>query len=103
VNDAGRSVEQEAASVQNSVNTSLAQAEADAAATRAVENSIAPPAPALTAEDEVQALEKCIAEQALETKPVISVDQMAATLQPAAAASPASPMPPVVDATKKVA
>ena len=100
VNDAGRSVEQEAASVQNSVNTSLAQAEADAAATRAVENSIAPPAPALTAQDEVQALEKSIAEQALETKPVISVDQMAAPLQPA---TPVPPVSPVVDATKKVA
>ena len=82
VNDAGRSVEQEAASVQNSVNTSLAPAAADAAATRAVENSIAPAHPALTAGDENAALETSIAEQARDVKPVISADQMAATLSP---------------------
>ncbi len=101
VNDAGRSVEQEAAKVQSSVNTSLTQAEADAMevkATQAVENSIAPPPPSsLTAIDEVQALEKSIAEQATEMKPVISADQMAATLQPAAPVSAAA------DAAKKVA
>jgi sec-independent protein translocase protein TatB len=99
VNDAGRSVEQEAAKVQSSVNTSLTQAEADAMevkATQAVENSIAPP-PSLTAIDEVQALEKSIAEQATEMKPVISADQMAATLQSAVPVSAAT------DAAKKVA
>jgi sec-independent protein translocase protein TatB len=102
VNDAGRSVEQEAASVQSSFNSSLAQAESDARAvetkvTQAVENSIAPPHAVLTAQDEVAALEKSIAEQAVAVKPVISAEQMAASLpQPAPAAS-------IPDAAKKVA
>ncbi len=100
VNDAGRTIEQEAASVQSSVNTSLAQAEADATATHAVENSIAPPHPVLTAQDEVQALEKSIAEQAVEVKSLISAEQMAASLpQPATGPTVAD----AVDATKKVA
>ena len=89
VNDAGRSVEQEAASVQSSVNTSLAQAESDALsaeakATHAVENSIAAPPVVLTAQDEVAALEKSIAEQAVsqiaEIKPMITAEQMTASL-----------------------
>jgi sec-independent protein translocase protein TatB len=86
VNEAGRNVEnvatnlqQEAASLQSSVNASVTKAESDA--TRAVENSIAAPVAGPTAHDEVQALEKSIAEQALESRPVISPDQMAATLQ----------------------
>jgi len=86
VNDAGRTVEQEAASVQSSVNTSLSQAKADAMqvkTTQAVENSIAPPHAALTAQDEVAALEQSIAEQAAEVKPMISAEQMSATLSPA--------------------
>ncbi len=103
VNDAGRSVEQEAASVQNSVNSSLAQAENDARtveanATQAVENSIAPPHPVFTAQDEVAALEKSIAEQAVttvaEVKPIISTQQMAASLPQASQA---------IDPAKKVA
>ena len=95
VNDAGRTVEQEAASVQSSVNTSLAQAESDALsaetkATRTVENSIAAPNAVLTAQDEVAALEKSVAEQATEQiaeiKPMISAEQMSATLSPTSAA-----------------
>ncbi len=111
VNDAGRSVEQEAASVHASVNTSLAQAEATvgsdathAAATHAVENSIAPPHAALTAVDEVAALETSIAEQAQAqvTKPLISAEQMTASLPHV---PPASLSPPAngADAAKKVA
>lgn len=104
VNDAGRTVEQEAASVQTSVNTSLAQAEAaaagDATATQAVENSIAPPHAALTANDEIAALETSIAEQAREVKPVISAEQMAASL-PQPAAAPA--VSEATDTAKKVA
>ena len=109
VNDAGRTVEQEAASVHASVNTSLAQAEATvgsdathAAATHAVENSIAPPHPSLTAIDEVAALETSIAEQAQVTKPLISAEQMTASLPHV---PPASLSPPAngADAAKKVA
>ena len=63
VNEAGRNVEAEAAKVQGSVNTSLAEAEA--AAAKPVENTIAPAQhAALSAQDEVQALERSIAEQA---------------------------------------
>ena len=92
VNEVGRSVEQEAASVQSSVNSSLAQAENDALAaetkaTQAVENSIAAPHTLLTAQDEVAALEKSIAEQAAEVKPMISPEQMNATLTPAPVAT----------------
>ena len=109
VNDAGRTVEQEAASVHASVNTSLAQAEATvgsdathAAATHAVENSIAPPHPSLTAIDEVAALETSIAEQAQVTQPLISAEQMTASLPhvPPASLSPAANG---ADAAKKVA
>lgn len=95
VNEAGRSVEAEAAKVQGSVNTSLAEAEA--AATRQVENSIAPAQGAvLTAHDEVQALEKSIVEQAqlasaaaspAAPAPVITAEQMSASLTPPADAS----------------
>lgn len=89
VNDAGRSVEAEAARVQGAVNTSLAQAEA--AATHTAENRIAPVPDATSgAHDEVQALEKSIAEQAAAANaaaapvtPVISPEQMQATLTPA--------------------
>jgi sec-independent protein translocase protein TatB len=98
VNDAGRSVEQEAASVQSTVSTSLAQAETatQVDATRAVENSIAPPHPVISAVDEVAALETSIAEQAQAqvAKPLISAEQMAASLPHAASAA---------DAAKKVA
>lgn len=105
VNDAGRSVEQEAANVQSSVNTSLTQAEADAMevkATQAEENSIAPPHPVLTAQDEVAALEKSIAEQAADIKPMISPEQMNASL-PQANADHVLPPVNSADATKKVA
>lgn len=101
VNDAGRSVEQEAASVQNSVNSSLAQAESAAlnavvsetSPEVATENVIAPPtAPTVStfsANDEIAALEKSIAEQAMqpvaEAKPIISPEQMSLSLNPAAA------------------
>ncbi len=105
VNDAGRSVEQEAASVQSSVNTSLAQAEAaattttdaaNAAATHGLQNSIAPPHATLSVVDEVSALETSIAEQAQAqvTKPLISAEQMAASLPQQAISG---------DAAKKVA
>ena len=109
VNDAGRSVEQEAASVQSSVNASLAQTEAGvAAAAHETENSIAAPvvATALTAQDEVAALEKSIAEQAteqmVEIKPMISAEQMSASLpQPPTAHLPEPAN--VADTAKKVA
>ncbi|MBC7709572.1 MAG: twin-arginine translocase subunit TatB [Rhizobacter sp.] len=94
VNDAGRSVEQEASSASKVFNDieSDYKTKLDAAA---IENSIAAPvaATALTAQDEVAALEKSIAEQATEQmaeiKPMISAEQMAATLTP----SPAPPAP----------
>ncbi len=109
VNDAGRSVEQEAASVQSSVNASLAQAEAGVAATtHEAENSIAAPvvATALTAQDEVAALEKSIAEQAAEQiaeiKPMISAEQMTASLPQSPTVNLPEPAD-TVDAAKKVA
>ncbi len=117
VSDAGRSVEQEASSMQNSMNASLAQAESaalgNAAATTppviGTDNVIAPPAlpvaepqvSTFTANDEIAALEKSIAEQATlanhatnatESKPIISPEQMSLTLNPAA-----------TESTKKVA
>jgi sec-independent protein translocase protein TatB len=117
VSDAGRSVEQEASSMQNSMNASLAQAESaalgDAAATTppviGTDNVIASPAlpvaepqvSTFTANDEIAALEKSIAEQATlanratnasESKPIISPEQMSLTLNPAA-----------TESTKKVA
>lgn len=112
VSDAGRSVEQEASSMQNSMNASLAQAEStalgNAAATTppvfGTDNVIAPPAlpvaepqvSTFTANDEIAALEKSIAEQATlanhatnasESKPIISPEQMSLTLNPTAAES----------------
>lgn len=113
VSDAGRSVEQEASSVQNSVNASLAQAEsaalgnaaADTATTSVLgtDNVIATPLPVaepqvstFTANDEIAALEKSIAEQAtlanhppqaIESKPIISPEQMSLTLNPTAVES----------------
>ena len=117
VSDAGRSVEQEASTMQNSVNASLAQAESaalgNAAATTppviGTDNVIASPAlpvaepqvSTFTANDEIAALEKSIAEQATlanhatnatESKPIISPEQMSLTLNPAA-----------TESTKKVA
>ncbi len=98
VNDAGRSVEQEASSASKVFNEmeSDYKTKLDGAV---VENSIAAPvvATALTAHDEVAALEKSIAEQAAgqiaEIKPMISAEQMTATLAPTTAAS--------VDSAKK--
>ncbi|HPG62452.1 MAG TPA: Sec-independent protein translocase protein TatB [Casimicrobium sp.] len=112
VSDAGRSVEQEASTMQNSVNASLAQAESaalgNAAATTppviGTDNVIASPAlpvaepqvSTFTANDEIAALEKSIAEQATlanhatnatESKPIISPEQMSLTLNPTAPAS----------------
>ena len=117
VSDAGRSVEQEASSMQNSMNASLAQAESAALGNAATttppvvgtDNVIAPPAlpvaepqvSTFTANDEIAALEKSIAEQATlanratnatESKPIISPEQMSLTLNPAA-----------TESTKKVA
>lgn len=117
VSDAGRSVEQEASSMQNGMNASLAQAESaalgNAAATTppviGTDNVIASPAlpvaepqvSTFTANDEIAALEKSIAEQATlanratnaaESKPIISPEQMSLTLNPAA-----------TESTKKVA
>ena len=112
VSDAGRSVEQEASSMQNGMNASLAQAESaalgNAAATTppviGTDNVIASPAlpvaepqvSTFTANDEIAALEKSIAEQATlanhatnatESKPIISPEQMSLTLNPTAPAS----------------
>lgn len=107
VNDAGRSVEQEASSASKVFNEmeSDYKAKLDVALT---ENSIGAPvvATALTAQDEVAALEKSIAEQATEqiaeVKPMISAEQMTASLpQPHAASSPESATS--ADAAKKVA
>ena len=115
VNDAGRSVEQEASSASKVFNEmeSDYKAKLDVAVT---ENSIGAPvvATALTAKDEVAALEKSIAEQATEqiaeVKPMISAEQMTASLQQPHAAS--SPQPHAAsspesatsaDAAKKVA
>ena len=100
VNDAGRSVEQEASSASKVFNEmeSGYKAKLDGAVT---DNSIAAPvaATALTAHDEVAALEKSIAEQAAEQiaeiKPMISTEQMTATPAPA----PVAP----VDSAKKAA
>ncbi len=117
VSDAGRSVEQEASSMQNSMNASLAQAESAALGNAATttppvigtDNVIASPAlpvaepqvSTFTANDEIAALEKSIAEQATlanhatnatESKPIISPEQMSLTLNPTA-----------TESTKKVA
>ena len=112
VSDAGRSVEQEASSMQNSMNASLAQAESAALGNAATttppvigtDNVIASPAlpvaepqvSTFTENDEIAALEKSIAEQATlanratnaaESKPIISPEQMSLTLNPTAPAS----------------
>ena len=112
VSDAGRSVEQEASSMQNSMNASLEQAESAALGNAATttppvigtDNVIASPAlpvaepqvSTFTANDEIAALEKSIAEQATlanhatnatESKPIISPEQMSLTLNPTAPAS----------------
>lgn len=117
VSDAGRSVEQEASTMQNSMNASLAQAESAALGNAATttppvigsDNVIASPAlpvaepqvSTFTANDEIAALEKSIAEQATlanhatnatESKPIISPEQMSLTLNPTA-----------TESTKKVA
>lgn len=102
VNDAGRSVEQEASSASKvfSEMESDYKVKLDGALT---ENSIAAPvvAAALTAQDEVAALEKSIAEQATEQiaeiKPMISGEPISTTLS----ASPAPTAP--VDSAKKAA
>lgn len=107
VNDAGRSVEQEASSASRVFNEmdSDYHAKLDGAVT---ENSIAAPvvATALTAQDEVAALEKSIAEHAAEqvaaTKPMISAEQMTASLPQPHAANLPKPANSV-DAEKKVA
>ena len=115
VNDAGRSVETEASSASRMFSEIEPdfKAKLDGAVT---ENSVAAPviATALTAQDEVAALEKSIAEQAAdqkaEIKPMISAEQMSASLPHAPPASlphshPASLPEPAIsaDAAKKVA
>lgn len=108
VNDAGRSVEQEASSASKVFNEieSDYKAKLDVAVT---ENSIAAPvaATALTAHDEVAALEKSIAEQATEQiaaiKPMISAEQMAATLAPATTAAASATSSAPVDSAQKAA
>ena len=107
VNDAGRSVEQEASSASKVFNEieSDYKTKLDAAVT---ENSIAAPAAAnaLTAQDEAAALEKSIAEQAgkqiAQTKPIISSEQMVATLAPSLSV-PVSVLPASVDSAQKAA
>ena len=107
VNDAGRSVEKEASSASKVFNEMESDYKAKLDDTVA-ENSIAAPVAAtvLTAQDEVAALEKSITEQATEQiaeiKPVISADQMTASLPQ----SPTARLPEPgnsADATKKVA
>ena len=105
VNDAGRSVESEASSA-SKVFTEMDRdyhakqgTPTSDAAVATIENSIAPTHPALTANDEVAALEKSIAEQASEhiaahappAKPMISAEQMTATLAPVVAATAIDP------------
>ena len=92
VNEAGRSVEADASSaskVFNEMETDY-KAKMQPTATTAVENSIALPH-AFTAQDEVAALETSIAEQAVTQtaviKPMISAEQMSASLPQSRAAS----------------
>ena len=107
VNDAGRSVEQEASSASKVFNEMESDYKAKLDGT-VTENSIAAPvrATALTAQDEVAALEKSIAEQATEqiaeVKPMISAEQMVASLPQPHAASLPEPANGA-DAAKKVA
>ena len=88
VNEAGRSVEQEATSASKMFNEMESDYHAKLAnGETGVQNTIAAPGHAVL--NEVEALEKSIAEQALEAqalieaKPLISADQMSATLHPA--------------------
>ena len=88
VNEAGRSVEQEATSASKVFNEMETDYHAKlGAAETGVTNTIAVPGNAVL--NEVEALEKSIAEQALEAqaaieaKPLISAEQMSATLNPA--------------------
>ena len=88
VNETGRSVEQEATSASKVFNEMESDYHAKLAnAETGVQNTIAAPGHAVL--NEVEALEKSIAEQALEAqalieaKPLISADQMSATLHPA--------------------
>ena len=88
VNEAGRSVEQEASSASKVFNEMESDYHAKLGATESsVANTIAAPGHAVL--NEVEALEKSIAEQALEAqaaievKPLISAEQMSATLNPA--------------------
>lgn len=91
VNDAGRSVESEAAKLQSGVSQSVTDAEALA---RAAGNSIAAPVAdaASSAQADLRALETSIAEQAQQSSaaaaapPVISPEQMSASL-----AAPSTP------------
>ena len=111
VNDAERSVESEASSASKVLNDmeSDYKAKLDGAV---AENSIAAPvvaplvAAALTAQDEVAALEKSIAEQAAaqmaEIKPMISAEQMTASL-PQTTSAHAADAVKHADAPQKVA
>ena len=88
VNEAGRSVEQEATSASKMFNEMESDYHAKLAnGETGVQNTIAAPGHAVL--NEVEALEKSIAEQALEAqaaidaKPLISAEQMSATLNPA--------------------
>ena len=97
VNEAGRSVEQEATSASKMFNEMESDYHAKLAnGETGVQNTIAAPGHAVL--NEVEALEKSIAEQALEAqaaidaKPLISAEQMSATLNPVPAEVPlASP------------
>ncbi len=87
VNEASRSVEQEASSASKVFNEMESDYHAKLTTPETgVENSIAAPAQGVL--NEVEALEKSIAEQALEAhaaieaKPLISTEQMSATLNP---------------------
>ena len=88
VNETGRSVEQEATSASKVFNEMESDYHAKlATAETGLGNTIAAPAHAVL--NEVEALEKSIAEQAMEAqaaieaKPLISAEQMSATLKPA--------------------
>ena len=96
VNEAGRSVEQEASSASKVFNEmeSDYHAKLKTTETEAVNTIAAPVQPVL---NEVEALEKSIAEQAMEAqaaieaKPLISAEQMSATLNPAPVEVPSEP------------
>ena len=97
VNEVGRSVEQEATSASKVFNEMESDYHAKLKATDdGADNSIAAPAQVALneVESEIQALEKSIAEQALEAqaalaaKPLISAEQMSATLNPVPLALP---------------